>query len=72
MSFSMQGSDNDANQSLNALENKDIEDELEKRSSEQGAYVGQLEVIDVRLPSAVDLWCLLEKRMGGRSFSGVK
>lgn len=72
MSFSMQASDNDANQGLNARENKDIEDELEKRSSEEEEYVGQIEVDDVRLPSAVVLWYPREKRMQSRSFFGVK
>lgn len=72
MSFSMQASDNDADQGLNALENKDIEDELEERSSEEEEYVGQMEVDDVRLPSAVTLWCLQEKRIQRRSLFGVK
>jgi hypothetical protein len=72
MSFSMQASDNDADQGLNALENEDIEDELEERSSEEEEYVGQIEVDDVRLPSAVVLCYLREKRMRRRSFFGVK
>jgi hypothetical protein len=55
-----QAGDNDADQGLNALENEDIEDELEERSSGEEEYilVDQIEVNDVRLPSVVILWCL--------------
>jgi hypothetical protein len=68
----MQASDNDADQGRNALQNKDIEDELEKQFSEEEEYVGQIEVNDVRLPSAVVLRYPREKRMQRRSVFGVK
>jgi hypothetical protein len=44
MPFSIQASDNDANQGLNALENQDIEDELEKQSSAEEEYVSQIQI----------------------------